>query len=502
MKTPVKTIGQFAILVACVLVPASLYFNATSLTLLRASGSLRKYGQDLESTVLKAIELDIPSKKRNDDSNRTHSPGAWHEEFDRNDPVDGHPLPKHITPKQSVEAHSILPPHSHTANVEPHPHGPRIVEVLMFGPAEVQMLILHMNTLEPVVDHFVVVESDITFQGKPKKMLFRTDVLPYLDKKLLENRIEYVELKRAFQKKHHNNAYHMERKSRNAGMAGLARLKLHDSDIIMVGDVDEIPAVSAVKHIWHTFDTEGHEESHFIILPAYRWSLHWVRQHADWIPAEDCPFNNGKPCQAGLPATAITTWGALVHLGDMATLHELYYERVEQSKPLYDRGWHCSSCMSYESIQAKYGAFALDDHRMNHYEKTHEILIQLIKGHHVDEKDPESFHECHQCVDGAPEFAKKHVHKFRDFAAMLSHPETDKRVSQVAAKLLYEGRHHHVIKELPLTKKQMEETQRLWDTLEKSGGLKTKGMVLKSRRAEFLNLTQSTSTVQDDGTLL
>ena len=78
----------------------------------------------------------------------------------------------------------------------------------------------------------------------------------------------------------------MERKSRNAGMSGLARIKLHDSDIILVGDVDELPAVSAIKHIWHTFDTHNHEEGHYIMLPAYRWSLHWLRKHADWIPKE------------------------------------------------------------------------------------------------------------------------------------------------------------------------------------------------------------------------
>ena len=51
--------------------------------------------------------------------------------------------------------------------------------------------------------------------------------MPHLNSKLIDNgRIEYVALRKAFKKRHHNKAYHMERKSRNAGMAGLARLKL------------------------------------------------------------------------------------------------------------------------------------------------------------------------------------------------------------------------------------------------------------------------------------
>ena len=258
----------------------------------------------------------------------------------------------------------------------------------------------------------------------------------------------------------------MERKSRNAGMAGLARIKLHDSDIIMVGDVDELPAVSAIKHIWHTFDTHNHEEGHYLMLPAYRWSLHWLRKHADWIPKEECPLMNGKPCQAGLPGTAITTWGELVHLGDMAQLHEIYYERVEQFKPLYDKGWHCSSCMSYENIGKKYNAFANNDHRMKQYEQTHEILIQLVKGHHVHEDDPEAYQSCDRCIEDAPEYAKKNRNKYLDYKAMLSHPETDDRIPQVAAELLFEGQHHHIVKELPLTAEHRDKAQKLWDKLE------------------------------------
>jgi hypothetical protein len=403
-------------------------------------------------------------------SNKTsliHKPGDWHDDFNHKPRHHKHKKPKHIRPAHSVEAHSILPPHHHTADAEPHEHGPKVVEVLLMGPADIEMMILHLNTLEPVVDHFVVVESDITFQGKRKKLLFETEVVPHLNMKLIDNaRIEYVSLRNAFQKRHHNNAYHMERKSRNAGMAGLARIKLHDSDIILVGDVDELPAVSAIKHVWHTFDTHNHEEGHYLMLPAYRWSLHWLRKHADWIPKEECPLDNGKPCQGGLPATAITTWGELIHLGDMAQLHEIYYERVEQFKPLYDKGWHCSSCMSYENIGKKYGAFANNDHRMDQYKETHEILIQLVKGHHVHEDDPEAYQPCDRCIGNAPEFAKKHRDRYLDYEAMLSHPETDRRIPKVAAELLYEGRHHHVVNELPLTKDQREQAQKLWDKIE------------------------------------
>ena len=106
---------------------------------------------------------------------------------------------------------------------------------------ETTLLEIRLNIMNEYVDYFVIVESDITFQGKHKKLLFETKVVPHLNSKLIDNgRIEYVALRNAFKKRHHNKAYHMERKSRNSGMAVLAKLKLHDSDIIMVGDVDEI----------------------------------------------------------------------------------------------------------------------------------------------------------------------------------------------------------------------------------------------------------------------
>ena len=76
------------------------------------------------------------------------------------------------TKKLKIEAHSILPPHHHTSHNEPHKHGPKIIEVLLMGPADIEMMILHLNMLEEVVDHFVVVESDVTFQGKKKPLLF------------------------------------------------------------------------------------------------------------------------------------------------------------------------------------------------------------------------------------------------------------------------------------------------------------------------------------------
>ena len=49
---------------------------------------------------------------------------------------------------------------------------------------------------------------------------------------------------------------------------------------------------------------------------------------------------------------------------------------------------------------------------------------------------------------------------------MLSHPETDDRIPQVAAELLFEGRHHHIVKELPLTAEHRDKAQKLWDKLE------------------------------------
>ena len=69
-------------------------------------------------------------------------------------------------------------------------------------------------------------------------------------------------------------------------------------------------------------------------------------------------------------------------------------------------------------------------------------------------------------LDNAPQYAKAHKDRFLDYEAMLSHPETDDRIPKVAAELLYEGKHKHVVEELPLTERHRNVTRQLWKQLE------------------------------------
>ena len=103
---------------------------------------------------------------------------------------------------------------------------------------ELELLELRLATLSEVVDRFVLVESDCTFQGQQKEMTFmanRERFQPYL------NRIEHVVVQGLPK---HENAWEIRRDQCNSLLRGLTNCV--PGDLVFLSDLDEIPNPLAV----------------------------------------------------------------------------------------------------------------------------------------------------------------------------------------------------------------------------------------------------------------
>src|SRR5579872_1761485 len=111
---------------------------------------------------------------------------------------------------------------------------------------ELDLLKLRFEELYDVMDHFVIVESKISFTGKKKPLYFAENAHKfekYKDKIIHIIIEEFPNITGDVEKDH----WYREEYSRNMIMQGLTHCK--DTDLVFISDLDEIPSASAVQRI-------------------------------------------------------------------------------------------------------------------------------------------------------------------------------------------------------------------------------------------------------------
>jgi beta-1,4-mannosyl-glycoprotein beta-1,4-N-acetylglucosaminyltransferase len=105
---------------------------------------------------------------------------------------------------------------------------------------EHDLLEIRLNTLDSVVDYFVIVEADRTFTNKPKEFEFQNNSDRF---KAFKNKIIHIMVNDF--PEYTGDPWVYERFQRNAIMRGLKDCK--PDDTIIISDVDEILSVDAVN---------------------------------------------------------------------------------------------------------------------------------------------------------------------------------------------------------------------------------------------------------------
>jgi hypothetical protein len=119
----------------------------------------------------------------------------------------------------------------------------RIVDCFMFGlEYELDLLEIRLEYLDPIVDHFVLVEARFTQLGNKKELYFEKNKQRF--SKYL-HKIVHVIVDSPISTMY--GSWDNEHYQRNNIRVGLDRLDLNRNDIVMISDLDEIPNHEAIK---------------------------------------------------------------------------------------------------------------------------------------------------------------------------------------------------------------------------------------------------------------
>lgn len=132
-------------------------------------------------------------------------------------------------------------------NSKPRDKVPQLWDAMIFS-HELDMLEVHMTELDPVVDRFVIMESDVTYSGKPKPLLFKENRQRFAK---WESKISYETFTGTRTEGFSNKPgdFKLETQQRNHMTQFLNSLRVPSGTLVLIADVDEIPYVETMKLI-------------------------------------------------------------------------------------------------------------------------------------------------------------------------------------------------------------------------------------------------------------
>jgi len=207
----------------------------------------------------------------------------------------------------------------------------KVYDCIIFND-ELDLLELRLNVLNDVVDFFVLVEGELSWQSNEKVLMFETNEKRF---EKFKNRIITVTVpKSSFV----SNPWINERNAFDATLKGL--VDAENGDIIMVSCCDEIPNPECVKKL-KDFDIIGHTH---LQQKMYYYYINTVFNHWGSI------YWNG---------TMVTKYENLLKAGnvyDMAT-------QQRSPTPIPNGGWHFSSSGGVERLYNKLQSYSHTEYK-------------------------------------------------------------------------------------------------------------------------------------------
>jgi len=113
---------------------------------------------------------------------------------------------------------------------------------------ELDILKLRLEILDPIVDRFVIEEARYTFSGQPKELCFEKN------KEMFSKFIHKIDYIVVDELNENLNTHERDKFQKNHLIEGLKDIA--DDDVIIVGDVDEIPNPTVLKKLIGNFDKD------------------------------------------------------------------------------------------------------------------------------------------------------------------------------------------------------------------------------------------------------
>ena len=220
---------------------------------------------------------------------------------------------------------------------------------------ELDLLEIRLNTLNDVVDRFVIAEATRTYMGKRKELLFERNRERYaaFADKIIYVVVDDLLTEEEVDADRYNLPWVNENRQRNALARGLAGAD--GNDIVMVSDLDEIPRPESVTQAVELLKTgtpcvrfEMDFYNFFLNFRNFsyrKWMLGTSATRVSELTADGTVL-------AGVKSDRYTQ--ASENVGN--TLHKLRFVRANKTLPL--AGWHFSYLGGIETIIRKVKAFA------------------------------------------------------------------------------------------------------------------------------------------------
>lgn len=222
---------------------------------------------------------------------------------------------------------------------------PQVVDTFPFF-NELDMLQMRLEECYDAVDAFVAVEADVDHQGHPKPYHLSENLerfSPWLDKLVVVRASGLPSVEE------YPNAWSREQAQREHVSEGLAQLAVSLDDVILHGDVDEIPRQVVARNVAPSAFTT-------LLMRGHFWAVDW--RHPD-------PDNLGVPWWAGTvaaPARIISSFA------------EMRNTRRRNPVQLPNAGWHFSWLGGPEANRAKVHSFC-------HPEVIGQVEASIESGH-------------------------------------------------------------------------------------------------------------------------
>ncbi|KAJ3161149.1 hypothetical protein HDU86_007771 [Geranomyces michiganensis] len=236
---------------------------------------------------------------------------------------------------------------------------PRIFDFFPFA-TDHEMLEVRLNELDPVVDKFVLCESRKTFQNGPKEVLFEKikddpRFAPFKDK-IIHIILDELE---------GDDAWAREKFTRREMMRqGYEQTGIQDGDIVLMGDVDEIPRGSLLRRYKAC---KGWAMPMCLQVPFSYYSFEYRHRPNDWkhpdlyrypdVPDPNEPRNKDMPVKCQLAA-----------------------------------GWHCSYCFTnITSFRVKLESFSHTEYNREEFKSDEYIFERVSVGLDFFNRGSDSF---------------------------------------------------------------------------------------------------------------
>jgi beta-1,4-mannosyl-glycoprotein beta-1,4-N-acetylglucosaminyltransferase len=156
---------------------------------------------------------------------------------------------------------------------------PKIIDCFIFY-NEIDLLTYRLNTLNPVVDYFILIESTHTFVGKEKPLHYNENksMFGQFNDKIIHIIVDML-YKHPTINISNGEQWDNERFQRNSIKQGIDNLELQNNDIITICDVDEIPDTAlllAVKRQWVPITINSMEMDFYYYNLTTRFSDKWL----------------------------------------------------------------------------------------------------------------------------------------------------------------------------------------------------------------------------------